>query len=211
MIWFSVYIGIVIACLVTYWLNRQSLPAYFKYFQYLFTAILFVEVGEIVLNHYRINSNFLDHLYQPVEFTLISLIYRQAIRTPKFDNLVKYLLFFFWIVSVFASVVIEGIFSRNTISFILGSTLVIFYSIYYIFQLYTQPPTRESLLANPFFWINTAHLFFYGGTFLQMGMDSYLMKRDILLAQQLHVINYALNYTLYLLYLLGFVCRRIFK
>jgi hypothetical protein len=109
------------------------------------------------------------------------------------------------------SIWVEGIFNPNTASFIIGSILIILYSILYKYQLFTSPPTKESLLINPFFWINTANLFFYCGTFFQMGLDSYIRKGNAALADQLHIIIYGLNYMLHLLYLIGFLCKRIFK
>src|SRR5687767_14610849 len=140
--------------------------------------VLLFEIAGAVLRHYNINNNILDHLYQPIEFTLLSVIYYHAISHRTFRKLIKFIVGIFILVSVLSSVWVEGIFAPNTISFIIGSTFIIFYSIVFMFQLYTLPPTAESLLVNPFFWINTAHLFFYCGTFFQMGLDSYLRKQN---------------------------------
>lgn len=211
MILFSFYILLLIACLTTLLLNRQSLPSYFGYFVYLLLIVIVFEVVGQALSLEHINANFLDHAYQPLEVTILSLVYARVIMSVTFRRLVAFIVPAFWAFAAFSTFDLEGLASINTASFI-GSTLVIsFYALVYVFQLYKLPPSSESLLTVPFFWINTGHLFFYFGTFFQMGMDSYIRQADRALAERLVVINHALNFALYLLYLIGFSCRKVFK
>jgi hypothetical protein len=208
---FSLYSLLIIACLVAYQLNKQSLPAYLRYLQYLLAIALIFEVSAEILSLYDINSYFLDHFYQPIELIFLSTLYYHAIDNKTFRKTIRAVVLLALIVSIVLSIWVEGIFNPNTASFIIGSTLIILYSILYKYQLFTSPPTKESLLINPFFWINTANLFFYCGTFFQMGLDSYIRKGNAALADQLHIIIYGLNYMLHILYLIGFLCKRIFK
>lgn len=209
MIWFYIYLGIVFACLVSYLLNRQAFPSYFKNFSYLFVAIIIFELAGLLLPEKH--NNLLDHIYQPIEITLLSIIYWHIIESKEMKKVVLYSTTIYWLFCAFSSLLLEGIYSQNTLSFISGSVIIAFYSLCYVYQLYSQPPKAESLLVNTFFWINTAHLFFYYGTFFQMGLDAYIKDRDAALARKLEVINFALNYTLYILYLIGFLCKKIFK
>lgn len=211
MIPFSFYILLIIACLVAYLLNKQSFPSYFINFLYLFIAVIVFELTALALQSIDVNHNFLDHLYQPVEVTLLSVVYYHVIPYRSFKKMMFFIIPLFWMFCLYASVFAEGITEPNTISFIAGSIIIIFYSMVYLVQLFTEPPTKDNLLAIPFFWINTGHLFFYFGTFFQMGMDTYIRSIDFALAEKLVVINYALNFTLYLLYLNGFLCRKVFK
>lgn len=211
MILFSFYILLLIACLATLLLNRQSLPSYFSYFLYLLLVVIVFEVAGQTLSREHLNANFLDHVYQPLEVTILSLVYARVVVSLTFRRVVAFLVPAFWAFAAFSTFYVEGIASANTASFI-GSTLVIsFYALVYVYQLYNLPPSSESLLTVPFFWINTGHLFFYFGTFFQMGMDSYIRQADPALAGRLVVINHALNFALYLLYLIGFSCRKVFK
>lgn len=209
MIWFNIYIALVIACLVACSIYRKFIPRYYKYFQILLSSIIVFEVaGYLLPTPY---NNILDHLYQPFEFTFISLIYRETIKGETFKNCIKYLIPIFWVVAIILSVAVEGITSYNTYSFILGSVIIIFYGLRYIYELYDSPPETNSLLTVPFFWINTGNLFFYCGTFFQMGLNSYIDSLDPDMATGLQVINKALNYALYIFYFIGFVCRKIFR
>ncbi len=151
MVWFSIYVLIIIACLAAYLLNKQYLPVYYQYFQYLFFVILLFELGGVLLPPEA--NHLLDHLYQPIEFTVLSLIYRHVISSARLKVIITYLIITFWAVSLYYSISIEGIFSQNTFSFILESVIIILYAFGYIYQLYTEPPKEESLLLNSFFWI----------------------------------------------------------
>jgi len=159
----------------------------------------------------KTTSNILDHLYEPIEFTIITLIYSKTIHY-KWFKLAKFpIIFSFWLLAIILSIFIEGLVERNMLSFIIGSFGTIVYAFIYKYQLFTTPPTKESLFRLSFFWINTAHLFFYLGTFFQMGMDTYLHAKAPETAYDLFLINYIMNYTVYGLYIIGMLCKKIFK
>ena len=208
---FILYCLLIIACLVAYQLNKLSLPFYLRYLQFLLAIGLVFEVSSEILALHNINTNFLDHLYQPIELVFLSVIYYHAIGKRSIRKMIGIVVPITVMISIISSVWLEGVENPNTASFIVGSTLIVILSIIYKYQLFTSPPTRESLLANPFFWINTANLFFYCGTFFQMGLDSYIRKGNAVLADQLHIINHGLNYMLYVLYLIGLLCKMIFR
>ena len=165
-VWFFLYIGIIIACLIVNYLNRQFLPHYFRYFQLLFIiVIIFETLGEIykdfsiiilvirsgkILKYFKVNTSFLDHFYQPVELTLLSIVYKSAIKSYTFQKIVIYIILVFWFVALGYSFFVEGIFNENKFSFFLGSFIVIIYSYRYIFELYTSPPAMVNLLTIPF-------------------------------------------------------------
>jgi len=211
MIGFLIYITLVVACLVAYQLNRQQLPSSFRYLQYLLACVVTIELAKRICGYLGYNNNFLNHIYQPLELLFLSILYYKTITIPFFRKVLIIAVSLVIPASVFASLWIEGLEERNTISFILGSMLIIPFSVTYKYQLFNLPPTRESLLVNPFFWINTAHLFYFCGTFLPMGLDTYFRRRNIALTEELNIISYVLNYTLYTLYLIGILCNRIFK
>lgn len=205
---FDLYIILVSACLVACTLNKAYLPSYAVYMQWLFIAAIGNELAGEWLG--KPLSNVLDHFYQPIEFALITLVYSRVLKNQRFQSWSKILIVVFAAAALSASFWIEDIYETNSISFNMGSIIIILYSVFYIIQLYESPPEMENLLAFPFFWINTANLFFYCGTFLQMGLDDYVKGFDPDLANRLQVINYVLNYVMYLFYLVGFLCQKIF-
>jgi len=206
---FLLYIGIIAACLNINYLNRLHLPPFFKYFNFLFIVVIVFEILGEILKYYGLANYFLDHLYQPIELTILSIIYKRAIRSYPFQKIIIFIIVLFWFVSLYYSFNVEGVENENKFSFFLGSFIVIFYSYRYIFELYTDPPAKGSLLNNPFFWIVTANLFYYYGIYFYMGLRNFITDESM--RDKLKIINMSLNYALYILYLIGFSCRKIFK
>jgi hypothetical protein len=204
---FVIYLLLVLACLIAYLQNKQGLPIFFKYFQYLLTFILIFEYSQENFNLPQKISFLLDHIYEPIEFTLLSLIYNKAIHNKKIKKFIFINIFIYILIAFVFSGIIEGVGNVNTFSFLISSTLLILYSIFYFYELFLRPQLEDSLFKTPFFWINTGTLFYCGGTFFQMGIHSYLLSNNSSLADSLKVISQFFNYLLYTLYLIGFLCR----
>ena len=62
------------------------------------------------------------------------------------------------------------------------------------------------MLRNPLFWVSSGNLIFYAGVFFRMGLLNYIIKELPDLAPKLMYINSSLNYILYTLYSIGFLC-----
>jgi len=69
-----------------------------------------------------------------------------------------------------------------------------------------QKPLQYSLKSDGNFWANCGNILFYPGTMLLFGLGNYMEHINPELWQSLKSINYALNLTLYALYLVAF-CR----
>jgi len=74
------------------------------------------------------------------------------------------------------------------------------------------PPTLrffepKKVWQIPEFWVCTGILFFFAGTFFQMGLHSFLFRTNRELANRLYVINHLLNILLYGLLTVGFLCK----
>lgn len=205
---FAIYMALVVACLMACAVNKRFFRETYLYFLLLLSSVLLFESGGLLWPEKA--QNVLNHVYQPVEFTLLTLIYKTILKNHFISRHWKKIVWGFVVVSLSLSVFVEGLTAPNTLSFLMGSVLVIIYALLYVYELYAYPPQYDGLFSNPYFWINTGHLFFYCGTFFQMGLDAYLMGIDIEVAMQLRIIIKALNYTLYTLYLTGFICRTVF-
>jgi hypothetical protein len=204
---FELYILLLFGCLVAYFVNRKNLPASFLNL----AMLLIVAIGFELIKQFQwgVNQNlhFLDHLYQPIEFTLLSSVYYHTFNNPFFKKTIIVFITVFLVFAFIASVFIEGIGQENTASFLLESFLLVVLSCLYIFELF-EKPLFDNLLKIPFFWINTGILFYCAGTFFQMGLHSYFTARNPKLAEQLRLISHILNYFLYANFLTGFLCRR---
>jgi hypothetical protein len=159
------------------------------------------------LDKNHIEFYLLEHLYQPIEFTILALLYREQLQSAIFKKIIPWLVGLFWLMALLFMFFIEGTDEQSTATFLTESIIIIVFAVRYTYELYFFPPEDESLLRIPFFWINTGHLFYCAGTFFQMGFDTYLSIHFPKLQENLSHISHILNYTLYLLYLTGFLCN----
>ena len=66
----------------------------------------------------------------------------------------------------------------------------------------------ENIYPNPYFWIVTGILFFYGGYFFLSGFINYISSKDPIFARKLFSINHLLNIIYYSLVTYGFICQQ---
>jgi len=210
MVEYLLYLFLVGVCFVFSIILRKQLNGYGTYMSILLAIVLIFESFDYIFID-TIYINVLDHLYQPLEFTCLTLVYSVTLNWSWFKAKKWVVITLFWILAAVLTFFVEGVYNLNTLSFIVGSFIVLIYAFAYELQLFTTPPSKENLTRQPFFWINTAHLFFYLGTFFQMGFDAYLHNKSPETSYNLYLINYILNFTVYTLYLAGLTCRMIFK
>jgi FtsH-binding integral membrane protein len=70
---------------------------------------------------------------------------------------------------------------------------------------------KLSLAKEPVFWIATGTLFYCLATFFSMGFLKYLRENNNPLANKYFLINYVMNYTLYLTYIIGLLCSKTYQ
>lgn len=222
--WFLLYLALIISCLLAYRIGRKYLPPYFSYFQYLFAAAVIFDLSGEILKDMHINNYFLDHFYQIIELTILSVIFWHAIENDEFRHIISVTTILAVLLSLVLSVGIEGVGNKNRLSLFLSSALIILYSLRYLRYLNNSQPTQESILLNPLFWIVAAHLLYYYGDYFYMApmgfIESTSVQKEIKFIdkkiifdyqeQELRILHMVLNYTLYILYLTGFLCRRKF-
>ena len=206
---YHIYLSLIASGLVVSIINRKHLGNYSTYMTVLLGMVLLFEWYDYEIDDKL--AHFLNHVYQPLEFTLLALIYGKVLDYSWFKKAMLPMIAAFWGLSLFLSVEVEGLENENALSLVISYFLVVVFASIYHFQLLTNPVMGERLFRQPFFWINTAHLFFFLGAFFQMGFDAYLEKRWPYSAFDLCTIGYVLNLMLYSLYLVGFTCKQIFK
>ena len=202
------YLLLVATVLTASIVNRKQLSNYGSLLSVLLGLVLLFESFDYIIE--KPERNILDHFYQPLEFTLLVIMYSKTLAYKWFNKYKLIYIIGFWVIAMYMSFAIEGLKTFNTLSFLLGSFLTIVMALLFQFQLFVKP-SKEHLFTKPFFWINTAHLFFYLGTFIQMGLNSYIKANNEELADNLHTISYILNYVLYILYFVGITCKTIFR
>jgi hypothetical protein len=179
--------------------------------EYLFLRLLLIItfivefIAFIMLRFYKINTTIIFHFFYPVEFILIALFYQKSISNTFVKKVALISIVMHPIISVYWSLYVQRVGEYNSYVSMLSAILIIFYSSFLIFELFRKQ--SQKLFNVPSFWISTGLLFFYAGSFFIMGILNYLLKNDKSTATQLFLINQLLNFLLYSLYIIGFLCK----
>lgn len=206
---FVFYIILISCSLLIYIINRKNLPANLWYL----ALLLFITIPKELYTHWLYNQGkrtyLYNHLFQNVEFILMSMLYYTSYYTQVNKKTVRWLSALYIPGSIAILVFREmnrSVHYSINYNLLTGVLLMVVYAMLYIYELFRHP-LHEQLLKMPFFWINTGVLFYYSGIFFQVGLHGHLLQINKPLADQLNLINHLLNYFLYLCFMIGFLCK----
>lgn len=202
---FQAYILLLLLCLCVYLINRKKLPPYFVFLGWLIAVVIVDELVSVYLNTIGLNSNPLDHLYQLFEICLLSLVYYHELKNKTLKKIIIAALVFVSIFYPVSSFILEGIYNDCMLSYLINGILIIFLSLAFFGEMYFRK-SEINILSYGFFWINSGNLVYCSGSFLQMGLNTYIKDFNPALSNELIVINHVLNIFLYATYLIGFLC-----
>jgi hypothetical protein len=205
-IFFIIYLCILFASFCCSFINRKNLPGYFRFFSLITGVTFIVESIAFYFLFFTFQPTFLlYHFYLPFEYAVLAFIYYKAISKSWKKKLFLISIPVFWALHLFLSLFIQKIDGGNSYAIMVSLILIVTLSLSYYFELLQKEGT-VSLVRDPLFWISTGNLIFYSGVFFLMGFLHFLMKEAPELSRKLMVINYFLNYILYSLYIIGFLC-----
>ncbi|HEX8061308.1 MAG TPA: hypothetical protein VF473_10255 [Cyclobacteriaceae bacterium] len=154
-------------------------------FQLLFLALLFSFLndmaGFIGGRLLMINMNLAYTIGLIIIYPSYILFYRRQIKSKKIGQLLTLTVFFFIAFTIVNVFFIQGPGSNNSYTLSLRSTIFITISLVYFYVLIKELPA-ESITKLPMFWINTAVLIYYSGTFFQNLAADYMvsLKGDLI-------------------------------
>lgn len=204
---FILYIILVIIAFVLGVWNRKDYPSFAKQITGLLLLTLMVELAKIEWPNFK---ELFMSIYYFGEIIFLGFSYYHVIKSKNVKKNIRILLYIIAL-SYLALNLFNDTGSNTVIMLSVNHVYFLIIGIIYVFETYLPPFKEGKLIRNPFFWINTANLFFFSGLFLQISLDSYIKSFSIELSDKLHIINEVVNYIYYSLFILGFTCKKIFK
>lgn len=202
-----VYIATVVICFFVSLLNQKHNESYFKVFTFLLFVIIVVETsGYTMKKMLNIENQFLFHIYGPIEYTCIAYIYSSTFKNTIAKKLTLYSIILFIVFSSFSSLYLQSL-TDTPYNFLLRCLLIIGLSLFYFYELY-QKEEVINLTKLPMFWISVGNFAFYAGNFFLMGLIDTLERMHSDLVKPLFNINTILNIFLYVMFIIGFLCKR---
>ena len=203
------YLTVLLICVVVGLYHHKALVGPYRYVLWLVVITIFpVEaVGYYYLHVLQKVATWVFHIYQPIEYGLLALYFYGIIQQPQVRKVILITIPLVLVCNILNATIGQGIDKLSTYTFLLSAFLFCTWAVIYLWQT-IQSPNESFILQNPNFWICTGVLFFYGGSFFQMGLANYLGQTNPSIAEFLYqLINHLLNVVMYGLFTYGFICQ----
>ena len=164
-----------------------------------------MEIYVQVLFKQNIDFTYLYHSFIAIEYPLFCWFLLGAIRPGKFSNTIKISIPIYMVISLSLSWFYYHFKGFPGLNINMEGILQSVICTYILFNLEVQEDL--SILKNPYFWICSGILIFFGTTFFFNGVYSKVLNMDGDKALQLFgIINKPLNLIFYALILIGILC-----
>lgn len=184
---------------------QKSLSIYLKCFPFFLLLTIIVEIIGIVMFRQGKSNILLYNLFAVLTIDFYLFIIRSLIRSLVFRRVIFVTLIIYPILSV-VNIAFFQIGAFHSITYSLGCLFIVAACIMYFFELF-QLKYAINLLKEPAFWICSALLFFFTCTLPFFGMTNFLFRVSPVIIQNLGAIMNIINFLLYSLFTIAFLCR----
>ncbi len=205
----GIYIVLLCLTLVSYVITYRRNEQYAKMIILLMVLWLVTSVLAIYLYKYEgvTNNLFLFHISTPLEFIIVSLLYKNALSGQVFKKMIFIAIPLFVVLNILMSAFVEKPDTNNSYMVIMQSIMLTYYSLLFL---------RETLLLQqvtvlqryPMFWISVGLLFYYVSILMIEGLFNYMMSRSNELLRNAYKVEHFFKYALFVLLIIGAFCNK---
>lgn len=166
-----------------------------------------VEITGLITARMNIWNLWMYNFFTCFEFLFYSYVYSKLLVNGKWVRIIRYSLVVYPLLFLVNIFFIEGFLKFHTITYRIGSVMVVTWCCLYFRQLMTSTDYTP-VLRNPVFWISTGLLFFYTGFFFYMSAGYILLYTKLPVSRFVWAaISDTLNALLYSCFLISFLCQ----
>jgi hypothetical protein len=201
---YSAYLTVLVISLlssITVYFQINA-PRYLRFFLYLLATTLAVEMTARYLNP----NTPLYNLYTVFEFVFYFAVLEAVITSRRVKNRIRLLIWVYPSLALINIFFVQRIYTFHSITYALGSLLILIVSIYYFFELF-QMKQPINLVREPSFWICSGLLFYYSCTFPIFGYFNFFIHAPKIIIYNGENIVLILNILMYLLFTIALLCR----
>lgn len=197
-----------LTCLTAIFVFRKSLIFSYRRFA---VFIIFISVLETIGNYLAfkgIKNHFFFNIIYAIELTLIPLFFKYWLQSAGFKKIIEIFVFVFPLFVLVNTLWIQGFFTLQTYSFVLGGSFILLLSVAYLWELYSNEESK-TIIRNPPFWFSLAYLIYFAVTVPYLGMLNYLLKNQPAFSELYYIIIIDGTICLYnILLTVGFLCMK---
>jgi hypothetical protein len=202
------YFTLLGLALLTYGLALKTKESYIRIlFLYLVVILATTLLAIFVVNGLKMESNlFLFHIFTPIEYTLIGLLYNDILSGAVVRRAIRISIPVFIVTSILFSLFVQRFRDNNSYIVIIECVLIICWTLLFFREvlLYRE---AEVLVRYPRFWIGMGILVYFTETMAINGLMDYMVKHSMGLARRAYGVSYIFKYLLFLSLTLGAWCR----
>jgi len=191
--------------------DRRLRPSVLRLFVPFLILTLLMEVLGMVLSRKHIMNHWIFNFFTCGEFLFYSYIYSRLLEDKKWVRVIRYAMVLYPVVFLVNIFFVEGFYRFHTISYRVGSVMIVFWCYLYFRQVMRSEAT-EPIFRIPAFWISTGLLFFYTGFFFYMSAGYILLYTNVIIDKVIwYAVSGTLNALLYGCFLTAFICQGLWK
>ncbi|HMH31937.1 MAG TPA: hypothetical protein VK543_02850 [Puia sp.] len=181
-------------------------PLYLKLFPPFLAMTILVELtASYFIVKYGENVS-VYNIFNIVNFCFYYFVLREIITNKTAKKVIFYIMMIFLPLAVCNLLFVQKIGNFNSMTFSIGSLLIVGMCVYYFFELF-QLPKAINLLREPAFWICSGLLFFFVCSFPFFGLINFISNASLLLLSRFVRVLIIVNVFLYSLFTIAFLCR----
>ncbi|UCE65348.1 MAG: hypothetical protein JSU85_10785 [Candidatus Zixiibacteriota bacterium] len=146
--------------------------------------------------------HWVHHLYLPIEYTIITLIFSSWIKNALYAKLLRNSIPFFWAFSILNSFFLQNLNELNSYPITLSLIVYTVISLYVLFQIMSEDTGH--IIKNHIFWISSGLLIFSAGDLAYFAFYSLIRTHYLIAIWAVHAI---FNIVMHIFYSVGFVCQ----
>jgi hypothetical protein len=198
-----IFIGVGLSTFLGF---KKESPFYLKMFSPFLVLSSIIDYSATFIAKKGIHTIPLYNISGVFEFFFYLWIFYSIIKSNRIKKVIIFFVVGYPCLSILNMLFFQGINNFNSITYSLGCLIIIFFSIFYFFELFNAEESYR-LSKDPAFWICTGLLFFYSVSF-PVYVSVNLMKHFTpKLGDLISFLIVVLNIVLYSLFCVAFICQ----
>ncbi len=155
------------------YISRKSLPFSYRGFVLLIIILAVIETiaNIIAFNSYK--NHFLFNIIYALRAAFVPFFFKTWLQQTRIKKIIQVYFFIFPLFVLVNTIWVQGFYTLQTYSFVIGGSFILLLSLAYLWELYTNEEA-QNIIRNPPFWFSLAYLFYFAVSVPYIGMFNYL-------------------------------------
>ena len=163
-----------LTCLTAIFIFRKTLPLSYRRFILLIILLSILETVANAVGFFgRMKNHFVWNIIYVIQLTLVPFFFKSWLRRLWIKKIITIYIYIFPLSVLINTLWIQGFFTLHTYNLVIGGSFILFLSVAYLGELYTNEES-QNILRNPVFWFSLAYLIYFAVSVPYLGMLNYL-------------------------------------